>query len=268
MNEIPHPMQAEDAVQKVNILSVEISRLNLRQTLDQMIVWIRNGQKKRICVTPVNCVLWAYQDKELKDLYNSSDLNVADGVPLIWASKLLGSGIAGRVSGIDLLPALCRAGKPGEFRHFFMGAKEGVAAALVEKLRGEIPDLNVVGYYSPPFAHRFSDEENHKMIAMINAARPTILWVSLTAPKQDYWIREHFDKLNIGMAIGVGGAFELTAGLISRAPRWMQRNGLEWFYRFLQEPRRLFRRYFLEAPQFIPLILMQYLGLLNRRLKR
>ena len=104
---------------------------------------------------------------------------------------------------------------------------------------------------------------SRRRLSMINAVKPHVLWVSLTAPKQDYWIAEHFDKLDVNIAIGVGGAFEVTAGLIKRAPSWMQRSGLEWFYRFSQEPRRLFRRYFVEAPRFIPLIVMQKLNLLS-----
>jgi len=98
------------------------------------------------------------------------------------------------------------------------------------------------------------------MIQMINEAKPDVLWVSLTAPKQDFWIHEHFDTLNAKIFIGVGAAFEVTAGLIPRAPRWMQTFGLEWFFRFIKEPRRLFRRYILEAPMFIPLVIFQFLG--------
>ena len=126
------------------------------------------------------------------------------------------------------------------------------------------PELKIAGYYSPPFADKFSVEENEKIISMINSVKPNVLWVSLTAPKQDIWIYEHFDKLDVNIAIGVGGAFEVTAGIINRAPLWMQKYGLEWFFRFLQEPKRLFGRYFLEAPQFFPLVLLQKIGILKQ----
>ncbi len=130
---------------------------------------------------------------------------------------------------------------------------------LQQEFEKKYPNIKIVGNYSPPFAERFSDEENAKMIGMINKARPNVLWVSLTAPKQDFWIHEHFDKLDVNIAIGVGGAFEVAAGLIKRAPNWMQKSGMEWFYRFINEPKRLFRRYFIEAPEIFKYVVKQKL---------
>lgn len=250
----------------VNILSVNISKKNLKETTDLMCSWIDSKQKKRMCVTPTNCVLWAYKDERLRNVYNTSDLNLADGVPLIWASKLFGNKIRGRVTGLDLLPEFARIASEKKYSFFFLGAKEGVGQALANSFKRTYPKLDIAGVYSPPFAERFSDEENKKMVEMINILKPNVLWVSLTAPKQDHWIFEHLDKLNVNVAIGVGGAFEVSAGLIKRAPKWMQRSGLEWFYRFLQEPTRLFKRYFVEAPIFIPLIVLQKLGFLKKRI--
>jgi N-acetylglucosaminyldiphosphoundecaprenol N-acetyl-beta-D-mannosaminyltransferase len=248
----------------VNILSVKVSRRNLAETMEQFEDAIANGKKLRACVTPVNCVLWAYKNKKLRNIYNSSNMNLADGVPLLWASKLLGKPIRGRVTGLDLLPAFAERAAEKNYSFFLMGAKEGVADALAESLQKKHPGLRIAGTYSPPFAETFSDEENRKMITMINDAKPDVLWVSLTAPKQDFWIAEHLNELTVHIALGVGGAFEVTAGLIKRAPVWMQKNGLEWLYRFSQEPGRLFKRYFIEAPVFIPLIIMQKFGLLDK----
>lgn len=243
----------------VKILTINVSTLNLTDTIMVFKQWIKNGEKKRVCVTPVNCVLWAHEDEKLANLYNSSAMNLPDGVPLIWASRLLGNPIQGRVTGLDLLPEFSRVANHEGYRFFLLGAKEGVAELLSKQLQNQYPNLQIVGHYSPSFAATFSDKENEKMINMINKVRPQVLWVSLTAPKQDYWIEEHFNKLDVNIAIGVGGAFEVTAGLIRRAPLWMQKNGLEWLFRFLQEPSRLFKRYFVEAPQFIPLLFMQKL---------
>jgi N-acetylglucosaminyldiphosphoundecaprenol N-acetyl-beta-D-mannosaminyltransferase len=194
-------------------------------------------------------------------------MNLADGVPLIWASKLLGVPIRGRVTGLDLLPAFAERAAQKNYSFFFMGAKEGVADALAESLQKKYPELRIAGTYSPPFAETFSEEENRKMIKMINQARPDVLWVSLTAPKQDYWISEHLKQLHVYVALGVGGAFEVNANLIRRAPIWMQKSGLEWLFRFLQEPRRLFWRYFVEAPVFIPLIIKQKVGFLKHHIQ-
>lgn len=249
----------------INILSVNISKKNITETMDLFCNWIDKNEKKRVCVTPVNCVLWARNNEKLRTLYNTSDLNLADGVPLIWASKLLSNKIRGRVTGLDLLPQFTEIAAQKNYTFFFLGAKDGVAEALTKKLKHDHPSLNVVGYYSPPFADRFSEEENKKMIDMINAVKPNVLWVSLTAPKQDYWIHENLAQLNVNIAIGVGGAFEVTAGLIKRAPGWMQKNGLEWLFRFLQEPKRLFKRYFVEAPVFIPLIFLQRIGFIKTK---
>lgn len=248
-------------IDSVDILTVRISTLNLVDTIQLFKDWIRNGEKKRVCVTPVNCILWAKDKLHLRNLYNTSSINLPDGVPLIWASKFLGKPIRGRVTGLDLLPEMSKVGNEQSYSFFLLGAKEGVAQELAAQLSHRFPNLKVTGYYSPPFAEKFSVEENSKMISMINSARPNILWVSLTAPKQDFWIDEHFDQLDVNIAIGVGGAFEVTAGLIKRAPIWMQKSGLEWLFRFAQEPKRLFKRYFIEAPKFIPLIILQKLGM-------
>lgn len=245
---------------KVNLLGTQISKADLEQTITAFSEFIDDNQKKRICVLPVNCVLWAYKDKYLRDIYNSSDMNLADGVPLIWASKFMKDRIEGRVTGLDLLPRFSKVASEKGYSFFFLGAKEGVAENLAKKLKAQYPDLKISGYYSPPFADKFSDEENKKIIAMINNVKPDVLWVSLTAPKQDIWIYEHIANLDVNIAIGVGGAFEVTAGLIRRAPVWMQKRGLEWLFRLLQEPKRLFRRYIVEAPRFIPLIFLQKIG--------
>lgn len=246
-----------NVIAKSNIAGVRISKADLQETLNLFCYFIEHKEKRRICVTPVNNIVWANQNRDLMTLYNTSDMNLADGVPVVWASRFLNDPIKGRVTGLDVLPAFSEISALRGYSSFYMGAKAGVAKLLAEKYSKKHPGLNIVGVYSPPFAKQFSFEENEKMIAMINKAKPDVLWVSLTSPKQDFWIAEHFEKLDVRIAIGVGGAFEVCSGVIDRAPLWMQRNGLEWFYRFLMEPTRLFRRYFIEAPVFFLLILRQ-----------
>lgn len=243
--------------ESVNILDVEVSRYDLRETMDLFTDAIEGKRKLRVSVTPVNCILWAYRDERLRQIYNSADLTTADGVPLLWASRFLGSPIRGRVTGLDLLPEFSKIAAEKGFRFFFLGAAEGVAVKLANHLKEINPGLKIAGTYSPPFADRFSDEENEKMITMINESKADILWVSLTAPKQDFWIAEHFDRLHVSVSIGVGAAFDVVAGNMKRSPKWMQNAGLEWFYRLLQEPGRLSKRYLVEAPLFLPLLLKQ-----------
>lgn len=248
----------ELTAEKVNIGGIGISNLYFKEVVEIFNKSIDSNVKKRVCVTPVNCIVWATQNSTLKEIYNSADLTLCDGVPIIWASKLLGSKIRERVTGLDLLPAYIAECYKRNYSMFFLGAQEGVAERLKEKCESLYSGIKISGIYTPPFAKKFTEEENAKMIDLVNDAHPDILWVSLSAPKQDYWINEHFDKLNAKIIIGVGGAFEITAGLIKRAPVILQKSGLEWFYRFYKEPTRLFKRYFVEAPLFLPVVLKQW----------
>ncbi|MBD1393324.1 WecB/TagA/CpsF family glycosyltransferase [Mucilaginibacter glaciei] len=242
---------------KIDIAGVGISNLTLKESIEILDGVIDRGDKVRACVTPVNCLVWAQNDEELKHLYNTADLVFCDGVPLLWMSKFLKTPLKARVTGLDLLPQYVEECAAKGYSMFLLGAKDGVAETLKNEFEKKHPGIKIVGVYSPPFAERFSDQENQKMVELINGAKPNVLWVSLTAPKQDFWIYEHLHKLNINVAIGVGGAFEVAAGLIKRAPVWMQKAGLEWLFRFANEPKRLFRRYFIEAPAIFPAVLAQ-----------
>jgi len=244
-------------INRILINKTFISDIDLTNSIFCFNRVISNREKIRVCVLPVNCIVWANKNNYLNEIYNSSDLNLCDGVPLLWIAKFLGTPLSGRVTGLDLFPLYVEECYKKGFSFFLLGAKEGVGEYLKKIFEEKFPGIKIVGVYSPPFAEKFSDEENQKMINMINAVKPNVLWVSLTAPKQDIWIYEHFNQLDVNITIGVGGAFEVTAGLIKRSPKWMQKAGLEWFYRFLKEPRRLFRRYFIEAPKIFYLVLKQ-----------
>jgi N-acetylglucosaminyldiphosphoundecaprenol N-acetyl-beta-D-mannosaminyltransferase len=250
----------------VSIGGIELSRKNLQETIGYFLSVIEHGQKIRVCVLPSNCIVWAKKNAYLREIYNTSDLNLADGVPIVWASRILGHKIRSRVTGLDLFPQMLNISTAYNVSHYFLGAKEGVAEILAKKIQQQYPLINIAGYYSPPFADRFSDKENEKIITLINNVKPNILWVSLTAPKQDVWLYENYAKLDVNIVIGVGGAFEVTAGLISRAPLFMQKIGMEWFYRFYKEPIRLFRRYYIEAPQFFPIVCAQLFSLMQNKL--
>ncbi|OLY93396.1 N-acetylglucosaminyldiphosphoundecaprenol N-acetyl-beta-D-mannosaminyltransferase [Cnuella takakiae] len=250
----------ETTAPKILIAGTGISNVSLAETMDLFDQWIASGQKKRVCVTPVNCVVWANTDAALRRIYNEADLTLCDGVPLLWSARFLGKKLKGRVTGLDLLPQYAARAATKGHRMFLLGAKEGVGASLARHLEATNPGTQICGIYVPPMMSRFSAEENDKMIAAVNAAAPDILWVSLTAPKQDFWIAENFHRLNAKVMVGVGGAFEVTAGMIERAPEWMQKAGAEWFYRLQKEPKRMWRRYLVEAPRIVPMLLKQRLG--------
>ena len=248
----------ETIAPKINIAGTGISNVTLKETIAIFDQWIIENTKKRVCVTPVNCVVWANKNQELREIYNTADLTLCDGVPLIWSSRFLNKSILrGRVTGLDLLPDFTEHCYKKGYSMFFLGASEQTLTILRQKLEVKFPGICIAGVYSPPFAQKFSDAENQKIISIINQARPDIVWVSLTAPKQDYWIHEFLPELDTKIAIGIGGALDVMAGNIKRAPVWMQKNGLEWLFRFLKEPKRLFSRYFIEAPRIFPLLLKQ-----------
>jgi N-acetylglucosaminyldiphosphoundecaprenol N-acetyl-beta-D-mannosaminyltransferase len=246
--------------QKVNILGVQISSISNDDLLAAFTQHILHKQKKQVCITPVNSVMAAIKNEQVKNIYNNADYVLCDGVPLKWAASFLNTPIIERITGIDLLPNLVTLCAKNDFSIFLLGASPGVGDKLKDIILNKFPQAKVVGVYVPPFMAVFTDEQNDKMISAVNAASPDVLLVSLTAPKQDIWIAENKHALNATLMVGIGGAFEVMAGLAKRAPVWVQKAGLEWLYRFMQEPKRLFRRYFIEAPLFIPLIIKQKWG--------
>jgi N-acetylglucosaminyldiphosphoundecaprenol N-acetyl-beta-D-mannosaminyltransferase len=246
--------------QKVNILGVQISSISNNNLLEAFTQHILHKQKKQICITPVNSVMAAIKSDQVKNIYNNADYVLCDGVPLKWAASFLNTPIAERITGLDLLPNLVALCAKNDFSIFLLGASPGVGDKLKDIILTKYPHARVVGVYVPPFMPVFDAAENKKMVDAVNAASPDVLLVSLTAPKQDIWVANNKDALNATLMVGIGGAFEVMAGLANRAPKWVQKAGLEWLYRFIQEPKRLFRRYFIEAPLFIPLIIKQKWG--------
>ena len=246
--------------QKVNILGVQISSISNDDLLAAFTRHILLKQKKQVCITPVNSVLAAVKSEQVKTIYNNADYVLCDGMPLKWASSFLNTPIKERITGLDLLPNLVELCSKNDFSIFLLGASPGVGDKLKDIILNQYPQAKIVGVYVPPFMTAFTADENYNMISAVNAASPDVLLVSLTAPKQDIWIANNKDALNATLLVGIGGAFEVMAGLAKRAPKWVQKAGLEWLYRFIQEPKRLFRRYFIEAPLFIPLIIKQKWG--------
>lgn len=190
------------------------------------------------------------------DNLNKAFLTIPDGHSIIVASKILGVPLKERVTGPDLMEKFIEISAKKGYKNYFLGAAAGVAELMAENFKKRFPGLRVSGIYSPPFGE-FSDEENRRIINNVNASKPEVLWVSFGCPKQEKWIIDHMDKLNIPIVVGVGAAFDFYSGNLRRAPKIIQKIGLEWFYRFIQEPKRLWSRYFIGGFKFLKIILEQ-----------
>jgi N-acetylglucosaminyldiphosphoundecaprenol N-acetyl-beta-D-mannosaminyltransferase len=215
--------------------------------------WIEEREPHYVCVTGVHGVMESQRDQVLKQIHNASGLTTPDGMPLVWAGKAAGARIS-RVYGPDLMLALCAIAEQRGWSHYFYGGRAGIPELLVTRLRQRFPGLTIAGTHSPPFRPLTLDEDA-ELVGAINEARPDIVWVGLSTPKQERWMADHVGRLDAPVLIGVGAAFDIHAGTLPQAPRWMQRGGLEWLYRLVREPRRLWRRYLRNNPAFLYRIL-------------
>jgi len=238
------------APERVNVLGVGISVLNLRTALAAMADAISRRRKGYLCVTGVHGVMEAQADEGFKKILNGAFLCTPDGMPMVWAGRLRGHREMGRVYGPDLMLDVCAWSETSGARHFFYGGAEGVADLLVRNLKARFPKMPVAGTFTPPF-RPLNEAEVLGLQAQIAAARPDILWVGLSTPKQEKFMAEFLPRLEVTLMVGVGAAFDFHSGRVRQAPRWMQRSGLEWFYRLCREPRRLAWRYFRNNPWFV-----------------
>ncbi|MEW6302485.1 MAG: WecB/TagA/CpsF family glycosyltransferase [Verrucomicrobiota bacterium] len=251
---------------RVNVLGVGISVLNLSSATQLLVEAMRQRTRGYVCVTGVHGVMEARQDEDFRRILNRALLCTPDGMPMVWMGRLAGRREMGRVYGPDLMLELSRVSATHGFRHFLYGGTNGVTAELKDRLTARFPGLQIVGTYEPPFRPLDAQEEAG-LVARVAAARPDILWVGLSTPKQEKFMAEYLPRLDVPLMVGVGAAFDMHSGRVRQAPRWMQRSGLEWFFRLCQEPRRLWRRYFRNNPRFVLLAAAQLLGLKKFRLE-
>jgi N-acetylglucosaminyldiphosphoundecaprenol N-acetyl-beta-D-mannosaminyltransferase len=189
-------------------------------------------------------------DTKFQQIANNASLAVPDGMPLVWAVRLLGFDQQERVYGPDLFLAVCERSVGKGYSHFFYGGGQGVPERLAENLSGRFPGIRIAGWYSPPFRPLTEVEDDH-VVKTINASGADILWVGLGAPKQEFWMASHVGRISAPVMVGVGAAFDFHAGRVRQAPRWMQDRGLEWVFRLCVEPRRLWKRYLYNNPRFL-----------------
>ena len=246
-------------VKRVNVLGVGISVLNLQIALQEIAEALHARRKGYICVTGVHGVMEAQNDEAFRAILNRAFLCTPDGMPMVWMGKIHGHAEMRRVYGPDLMLEVCAWGEKNPCRHFFFGGAPGVAERLAQKLQNQFPKMEVAGTFTPPFRSLTPAEET-QLAERVHSAKPDILWVGLSTPKQEKFMAEFLPKLDVTLMIGVGAAFDFHSGRIKQAPRWMQRSGLEWVYRLGREPRRLARRYFKNNPLFLLKILVQMAG--------
>lgn len=250
-------MEAE--IPRINVLGVGISVINLNTAQLAVFDALARNRKGYICVTGVHGVSEAQNDPEFRDILNRSFLTTPDGMPMVWCGWKEGRREMDRVYGPDLMLLLFENGVERGVRHFLYGGREGVAEILKEKLEQRCPGAIICGTYTPPF-RRLTDEELADLQRQVREAKPDIIWVGLSTPKQERFMAEYLPLLDTKLMVGVGAAFDFHAGMVPQAPRWMQRSGLEWFYRLLKEPKRLWKRYLINNPLFIRRILCQWIG--------
>ncbi len=235
---------------RVDVLGVRVSAIDLPEAVAEITRWIDEGERHYVCVTGVHGVMESQADATLLEIHNRSGLTTPDGMPMVWSGRWAGASWMDRVYGPDLMLDVCAVAAERGWKSFFYGGKEGVAEMLTERLTARFPGLKVVGTYSPPF-RPLTDEEDTEIVDRINDSGADLVWVGLSTPKQEKWMADHIDRLSASVLFGVGAAFDIHAGILSQAPRWMQRSGLEWFYRLVTEPRRLWRRYLYNNPRFV-----------------
>jgi N-acetylglucosaminyldiphosphoundecaprenol N-acetyl-beta-D-mannosaminyltransferase len=240
---------------------VRVAALQIPDVIQRMQEWIlqRDGGHF-IAVANVHVMMEAQHDPSFRKVLETAALCVPDGMPLVWVGRIRGHPLQRRVYGPDLLVDFCQQTQEMGYRHFFYGGAPGVPEAMTERLKKRFPRLNVVGSYSPPFRH-LTAEEDARQIEMIRLAEPDVLWVGLGCPKQERWISAHLDRLEVPIILGVGQAFDIHSGRSKQAPGWLREHGLEWLYRLVAEPRRLWRRYLLYNSQFIVCESLEILGL-------
>jgi len=211
---------------------------------------MRGGCCRQVIVTGFHGLLEAHKSPRIRSILNSAELWVPDGIAPVWLARMHGFRQAVRAPGAEILiEFLERAEKKG-YSSYFYGDTEQTLAALCETVARKYPSHRIAGAYSPPFRALTSSEEA-AIIERINAAQPDVLWVALGMPKQDIWIHDRLKKLNVPVAIGVGAAFAFVAGTVPRCPTWIGNAGFEWVYRFLKEPKKLWRRDLFDGPRFL-----------------
>ncbi len=243
----------------IELFGMPIHPVRFDEVVD-LLLTLAQGHRSSYAVTAnVDHVVRFARNPALHHLYKQASLVVADGMPLIWASRLLGKPLPERVAGSDLFPALCAKAAEHSLSVFLLGGAPGTARRAAQILQTQHPQLRVVGTYCPDYGFEKDPAQTSRIVDVVRTARPDVLFVGLGSPKQETWIVDNMTACQAVLSIGVGISFSFVCGEIARAPLWMRRAGLEWLHRLLQEPRRLWKRYLIEDLEFFRLVLRHVL---------
>jgi N-acetylglucosaminyldiphosphoundecaprenol N-acetyl-beta-D-mannosaminyltransferase len=244
---------------RISLFGITIDNLTMVQAVERIGELLKEGRGQHYVATPnVDHIVRLYKDCAFRQAYASASLVLADGMPVIWASRLLRRPLQMRVTGADLLPAVCEMAASTGRSVFLLGGLAGVAERAAHNLRLRYAGLQIAGTYSPALGFERDAAERARIIERINAVRPDILAIGLGAPKQELWIAGNRSELHFGVALCIGAAIDFAAGELERAPRWMQEQGFEWLWRLSQQPRRLWRRYLVEDMAFARIVAREW----------
>lgn len=250
------PMISGKRTNSISVLGMCLDPLNPTEACSQVLAWAAKAESRFICHANVHMTMEAWDASTLQAVFNSSDLTLPDGMPLVWGLKLLGAKQARQVRGGDLMLLVCERAAAAGVPVALYGGRGEYADDLACFLRSTYPDLRLACFIVPPF-RPVTEEEDASYVRELNDSGARIVFVGLGCPKQELWMAEHRGKVNAVM-IGVGAAFDFFAGRTKQAPVWMQRGGLEWLFRLLSEPRRLWKRYLKHNPRFVLLFTLQW----------
>lgn len=243
---------------KQRLFDIDIDNVTMEECI-QIIDKLIQSKTYNYIVTPnVDHIVKLESDKEFQEVYRNADLILTDGMPLIWYSKIINKKIKEKISGSDLFPKICEYAANKNYKVFLLGAGEGVAEIAKNKLEAKYKGLNIVGTYSPKYGFENDEKYIKNMIELINKAKPDILAVGLGAPKQEKFIYKYKEKLKVPVSLAIGASIDFEAESIKRAPVWMQKSGLEWFYRLIKEPKRMYKRYLIDDMKFFKIAIKDY----------
>jgi N-acetylglucosaminyldiphosphoundecaprenol N-acetyl-beta-D-mannosaminyltransferase len=241
-----------------NVINFSITSLSCEEQINTMVKWGKSNLSKVVCIANVHMLIEGHYNPAFGAVLQNADLVTPDGMPLVWMLRFLGSVRQDRVAGIDVLEGLCKRAEKNGVGVYFLGSQDAILDKMKVRLDREFPNLNIAGMTSLPF-RPLTDDEDRDLIQSLNQSGAGLVFVSLGCPKQEVWMSQHKGQVSAVM-VGLGGAFPVYAGIHKRAPKVLRQAGLEWLYRLVQEPQRLWKRYATTIPVFIWLVAKQLLG--------